>query len=142
MDTEPATAATDASMNHPTRGTQPTKSSSVLTEGSVDAGIAHVRRVQHLSSVVMVFLDNPPDSREGERTIAKAVIKALYQIHPHIQLEDALELAHTVEDPPEEVQRRQAVEHVVDDVCTHLDAIRSEAPTEVTAPVDNKQVQA
>jgi hypothetical protein len=129
-------------MNRPTRDDQPTKSGSISIEDSVDASIAHARRVQHLSSIVMARLDNAADSSEDERTIAKAVVKALYQVHPHIQLEDALEFAHTVEDPPEEVPRGQAVEHVVDDVCTHLDAIRPEAPTEVMTPVHNEQVQA
>jgi hypothetical protein len=98
-----------------------TRSHSVQSEqaaDSLDRSIAAARRVQHLSAIVASRLTTP-DQLEPN-ALAKAVVKALYEIHPHIRLDDGLELAVLVETPPDTVSTRRAIEHVVDDACTHL----------------------
>lgn len=94
----------------------------------VDAGIAATRRIQHLSVIVRDSIDDPENlTRE---TLAKAVVKALYDNHPHIHLEDALELARLVKTPPPDTSTTQAIQHVTADACAHLDEwSRPQSPT-------------
>ena len=89
--------------------------------GDVDASIAAARRVQHLSAVVKTRLTDVDVDTLDRDALAKAVVKALYDEHPYIRLDDALELARIVETPPADTSTTRAIEHVVGDVCTHLD---------------------
>jgi len=134
MDTETTTDRT-------TTDHHPTPAAPNLDEGSVDASIAATRRVQHLSAVVMTHLDDTDRHTDNPETLAKAVIKALYQIHPHIRLDDALELAHLVKIPPGDVSTRQAIEYVVDDACTHLDAWGRFTTAETATPVSRQRTR-
>ena len=86
---------------------------------SIDAGIAAARRVKHLAPVARDSI-NDPETLEGD-VLSKAVVKALYDIHPHIRFEVALELSVIVESPPADSSTMEAIEHVVEDVCAHLD---------------------
>lgn len=86
----------------------------------VDASIAATRRVQHLTAVARDAIDDPKTLDRD--ALAKAVVKALYDAHPLIRFEDALELAVIVETPPVDSSTTEAIEYVVADICSHLDA--------------------
>lgn len=107
---------------------------------SVDASIAAARRVQHLGAIVRDRLTDT-DSLTGD-DLAKAVVKTLYDVHPHIRLDDALELATLVETPPEELSTRRAIEHVVDDACTLLEEWGGFTPPRTVAPETETDIQA
>ena len=89
------------------------------TSSDIDASIAATRRVQHLTAVARDAIDEPR-TLNGD-ALAKAVVKALYDAHPHIRFEDALELAVIVETPPLDSSTAEAIEYVVADICSHLD---------------------
>ena len=94
---------------------QPTPASS-----DIDASVAASRRVQHLTAVARDAIEDPRTL--DEYTLAKAVVKALYDAHPHIRFEDALELAVLIETPPADSSTAEAIEYVVADICSHLDS--------------------
>ena len=100
----------------------------IPTSSDVDASIAATRRVQHLIAVARDAIDDP-GTLDGD-ALAKAVVKALYDAHPHIRFEDALELAVLVKTPPADSSTAGAIEYVVTDICSHLDEWnRFEPPT-------------
>ena len=85
----------------------------------VDASIAATRRVQHLTAVARDAIDDPR-TLDGD-ALAKAVVRALHDAHPHIRFEDALELAVIVETPTADSSTVEAIEYIVADICSHLD---------------------
>ena len=94
---------------------QPTPASS-----DIDASVAATRRVQHLTAVARDAIEDPRTLDED--TLVRAVVKALYGAHPHIRFDDALELAVLIETPPVDSSTAEAIEYVVADICSHLDA--------------------
>lgn len=120
---------------------QPTPSASTPDVDSVDASIARTRRVQHLSAVVGARLDEAHRHTDDLEALAKAVVEALYRAHPHIRLEDALELARIVERPPEDNSTKRAIEHVVEDACSHLDAWGRFGPENATSPSEHERAR-
>ncbi|TSD13493.1 hypothetical protein DP107_11730 [Haloglomus irregulare] len=92
----------------------------ISTSSDIDASIAATRRVQHLTAVARDAIDDPQTLDRD--ALAKAVVKALYDAHPLIGFEDALELAVIVETPPVDSSTAEAIEYVVADICSHLDA--------------------
>jgi hypothetical protein len=135
MDTETTTASRTTTDHQPT---PPTPTPDV---DSVDASIARARRVQHLSAVVRARLDETDRHTDDPETLAKAVVEALYRAHPHIRLEDALDLARIVERPPEADSTKRAIEHVVDDACSHLDAWGRFGPENATSPSEHERAR-
>jgi hypothetical protein len=135
MDTETATA------NRTTIDHQPTPPAPTPDVDSVDASIARARRVQHLSAVVRARLDETDRHTEDPETLAKAVVEVLYRAHPHIRLEDALDLARIVERPPEADSTKRAIEHVVEDACSHLDAWGRFGPENATSPSEHERAR-
>ncbi|TKX37093.1 hypothetical protein EXE51_08470 [Halorubrum sp. CGM5_25_10-8B] len=135
MDTEPATAS------RTTIDYQPTLPAPTPDADSVDASIARTRRVQHLSAVVRARLDAADRHTDDPEALAKVVIEALYREHPHIRLEDALELARIVERPPEDVSTKRAIEHVVDDACSYLESWGRFGPVNANSPGEHKRAQ-
>jgi hypothetical protein len=92
----------------------------ISTSSDIDASIAATRRVQHLSAVARDAIEDPQTLDRD--ALAKAVVKTLYDAHPLIRFEDALELAVIVETPPVDSSTTEAIEYVVADICSHLDA--------------------
>ena len=92
----------------------------IPTGGEIEASVAQSRRVRYLSAIVRDGIDDPDALDRDE--LAKAVVKALHDAHPHIRFEDALELAVIVETPPADSSTAKAIEYVVADICSHLDA--------------------
>ncbi|MFC5973705.1 hypothetical protein ACFPYI_20460 [Halomarina salina] len=135
MDTEIATAS------RTTTDHQPTPPAPTPDMDSVDASIARTRRVQHLSAVVRARLDEAHRHTDDLEALAKAVVEALYREHPHIRLEDALELARIVERPPEDDSTKGAIEHVVDDACSHLDAWGRFGPENANTHGEHERIQ-
>ncbi|WP_440991451.1 hypothetical protein [Haloarchaeobius baliensis] len=135
MDTE-TTPARRTTTDH--QVTPPTLTPDV---DSVDASIARARRVQHLSAVVRAHLDDTDRHTDDPETLAKAVVEDLYRAHPHIRLEDALELARIVERPLEVDSTKRAIEHVVEDACSHLNAWGRFGPENATSPTEHERAR-
>ncbi|AUV84297.1 hypothetical protein C2R22_22325 (plasmid) [Salinigranum rubrum] len=135
MDTKIATASRS------TTDHQPTPPAPTPDMDSVDASIARTRRVQHLSAVVRARFDETDRHTDDPEALAKAVVEALYRAHPHIRLEDALELARIVERPPEADSTKRAIEHVVEDACSHLNAWGRFGPANATSPSEHERAR-
>jgi hypothetical protein len=61
--------------------------------------------------------------------------------HTHTCLEDALDLARIVERPPEADSTKRAIEHVVEDACSHLDAWGRFGPENATSPCEHERAR-
>ncbi|WP_251344598.1 hypothetical protein [Haloplanus halophilus] len=139
MDTETTSAPTTASRT--TSDHQPTPTTPNPNEDPVDASIAAARRVQLLSAIVMERLNDRDRHTADPETLTKAVVEALYQVHPHIRVDDALELVNIVEIPPRDISTRQAIEYVVDEVCTHLAAWGRFTAPKTATPVSRERTR-
>lgn len=139
MDTETTSAPTTASRT--TSDHQPAPTAPIPNEDSVNLSIAAARRVQLLSAIVMERLNDTDRHTDDPETLTKAVVEALYQVHPHIRLDDALELAHLVENPPRDVSTRHAIAYVVDEACTHLAAWGRFTAPKTATPVSRERTR-
>lgn len=84
-----------------------------LTEES----IAHNRRVKHLSAIVREDIGSDVERAALERE----VVNSLYNHHPSIRLEDALELTSRLHAPSSERSTDSAITDIVDEACTFLE---------------------
>jgi hypothetical protein len=83
-----------------------------------EESIAHIRRVKHLSVIVREDL-GPNVECDG---LEQKVAGSLYQHHPSIRLEDALDLRYHLKEPSSESSTDSAINGIVDEACTLLES--------------------
>ncbi|QLC35712.1 hypothetical protein EFA46_015775 (plasmid) [Halarchaeum sp. CBA1220] len=138
MNTETTGEPTTA--NRTTSDHQTTPTAPIPNEDSVDASIA-ARRVQLLTAIVMERLNDTDRHTDDPETLMKGAVEHLYQVHPHIRLDDALELVNIVKVPPRDVSTRQAIECVVNEACTHLAAWGRFTSPKTATPVSRERTR-
>ncbi|WP_152436586.1 hypothetical protein [Halosimplex carlsbadense] len=97
---------TDTAASHPIE---------TLSGMEMEAAVADVRRVQHLSAIVLESLGPDPD----RETLVREVLVELYEAHPAVRLEDSLELVHLIECPAG-CSTNTAIRTVIEEACEYL----------------------